>query len=117
MFGSKKQDPDVEYFAIFDTKVGNYRIPMSAINREQMIRDTENLFRNPQQSTNSLVINAEDYQLFKIGEYDFKTGTMVGTQHEHICNLHDLKAGVMQKMRAEALREQAASAQSETRGH
>lgn len=90
----KNETPDYEYFSIYDTKVGSYREPMLAINRHDMIRQIHSLFRDPAQAANVLITNAEDFAVFKVGEYTKKSGTIQGTQHEHIANLHDIRAMV-----------------------
>lgn len=94
---AKKQEADLEVFTIFDSKVGNYRLPMTAINKFDIIRQCESLFEDQQQVTNQLVTNAEDFAIFKIGEYDRKTGRLNESNHEHICDLKDLKVAVMRK--------------------
>lgn len=95
MFGkNNQQQPDFEYFTIFDSKVGIYREPMLAVNRHDMLRQVDGLFRDPQQKTNQLLTNAEDFSLFKVGEYSKKTGVITPCQHEHIANLHDIRAAV-----------------------
>lgn len=92
MFGKEKVKPELEMFTIFDSKTQSYRDPMLALNDQDMIRQVSNLFQDPQQTQNLLVLNAEDYSLFRIGYYSRKTGT-IETQHpEHIANLHDLRA-------------------------
>lgn len=93
----KKSDTikhDLEYFTIYDTKVGTYRVPMTAINHHDMLRQIDGLFRDPQQTNNQLVANAEDFSLFRIGYFDFATGEITTTRHEHIANLHDIRASV-----------------------
>lgn len=95
MFGKKDHEqPDFEYFTIFDSKVAAYRPPMLAINRHDMLRQLDGLFRDPNEQRNQLVTNAEDFSLFKIGSFSKKTGTIVGCNPEHIANLHDIRAAV-----------------------
>lgn len=90
----KKQQSDLEWFTIQDTKVGNYWSPTLAINRFDMIRQIEHTLR--EDKTNRLTMNPEDYALIKIGEYDRKTGTITPCAHEHICNITDLAVQVRQ---------------------
>lgn len=101
MFGQKKQDPDLEYFTIYDAKVGFYRIPMTALNRFDMLRQIESLFQDPNQKSNELFTYAEDFQLFKIGDYSKKTGQISPHTPEHIANLHEIKTSVLHKIQAE----------------
>lgn len=96
-----RQNPDLEYFVIFDSKVGVYREPMLAINRHDMLRQIDQIMRDPQNKLNQLVANAEDFALFKIGEYDKMKGVITTTQHEHIANLHDIRSAVQRRMLAE----------------
>lgn len=93
MFKSKKNS-DLEFFTIYDSKTESYREPMLAMNRLDMIRSLEGLFRDSRQVTNQLVTNSEDFALFKVGEFDRKTGLIVSTNHEHIINLHELRSSI-----------------------
>lgn len=96
--GKTEQEPDYQYFAIYDTKVGHYRMPMAAVNKFEMVREIEKLYRDPQQQANELVTNAEDFQVFKIGNYYKKQGILQGIQPEHVVNLHEIKSGVQRTM-------------------
>lgn len=93
----KKQNSDLEFFAIYDSKTESYREPMLAQNRLDMIRSLESLFRDDRQASNPLVTNSEDFSLFKVGEYDRKTGLIVSTNHEHIINFHELRSSFQNK--------------------
>lgn len=87
------QNPDMQFFAIYDTKVGHYEEPMPARSKLDMIRQLENTFKIHGEKS-KYFLNAEDYQLFSIAEYDKKTGNMETWQPEHVINLHDLKTQV-----------------------
>jgi len=92
MFGSKaKHQADLEVFTIFDTKTGSYEIPTFAINHLDLQRQIINMFKDPQQRQNKFLVNAEDYQIFRIGTYDRKTGQIQTIILEHVCNMHDLR--------------------------
>lgn len=93
----EKKVPDLKVFSIWDSKVQSYRSPQMAINNEDMIRQLMNMMRDPSQARNGLLVNAEDYQLFAIGIYDYKSGTLQGFQPEHVANLHELKAIVLRE--------------------
>lgn len=98
ILASKKTNQvDYEYFTIYDTKIDSYRMPMAAVNKFDMIRQIESLFRSPEQKDNQLITNAEDFQLFKIGEYEVKTGTFTAQRPQHVANLHEIKASLRQK--------------------
>lgn len=102
MFGSKEvKEPDLEFFTIYDSKGKQYRSPMSALNSQVMIRDICNMMRDPGQAKNQLLVNAEDFSLFKIASYDYSSGLMSVFNHEHVANLHDLRA-VVQAERVQA---------------
>lgn len=90
----KKNNADLEFFTIYDSKTESYREPMLAQNRFDMIRSLEGLYRDSRQATNQLITNAEDFALFKVGEFDRKTGLIVSTNHEHIINLHELRSSI-----------------------
>lgn len=91
-----KPKPDMEYYAIYDSKMGEYsdREPITAQNRIALIRAVTALFNNPQEKQNPLLVNAEDFQIFKIGEYTKRTATIAPCHPEHILNLHELKSAI-----------------------
>ena len=94
MFGKDQKRPDLEMFTIFDTKTATYRIPSYAINKYDLLRQIENMFKDPSQEKNDLNTNAEDFQVFKIGEYDRLTGQLAAQKPEHVANLHEIKASL-----------------------
>lgn len=83
-----------EYFTIYDSKVGVYREPILALNKHDILRQLDTLFREPDQKA-QLFTNAEDFQLFQVGSYDTLTGQITPEQPIHIANLHELKSAVM----------------------
>lgn len=93
MFGkNKQQDPDMEIFTIYDSKSQSYEIPTFAKNKNCLIRDVINIFRDPQSNNNKFKVNAEDYSIFKIAYFDKSTGTLTTQNMEHVANMHDLRA-------------------------
>lgn len=93
MFGKKSDlTPDLEMFTIYDSKTRSYDRPFFAINREDVVRELSNLMRDPTQKSNKLMINAEDYSVYKIGEYFKASGQITGHNLEHVVNLHDLRS-------------------------
>lgn len=97
MFNKKNERaPDLEVFTIYDSKVGAYDIPSFAINRHDLVRQVINMFKDPRQSNNKFLLNAEDYQIFKIGSYDKATGCLTTCNPEHIANVHELKTIAIQ---------------------
>lgn len=105
MFAKSKetQEADFEYFTIFDTKVGAYRQPTLAANKFDILRELETLFRDPANQKAQLFQNAEDFQLFSIGNFRKKTGTIMSWQPEHVANLQDIKSAVMRKVEVEEM--------------
>lgn len=96
MFSKKEEIPaDLEYFTIFDTKVGHYKTPMLVINKHEMFRELERFMRNPENKTDPLYTNAEDFQLFSVGNFTKKTGLINSWKPEHVANLHEIKSLVM----------------------
>jgi len=83
---------DFEVFTIFDTKTSSYDLPTLAPNHLDLQRQIINMFKQPEQRQNKYLVNAEDYQIFRIGTYDRKQGAIQPIIAEHICNMHDLKA-------------------------
>lgn len=95
MFSRTKQTeeiPDIELFTIYDSKTKSYGTPTQAINRHDLMRNIVNMFQDPGQKANMLLLNAEDYSVFKIGSYSKKTGQIESQELEHVVNMHDLRA-------------------------
>lgn len=94
MFGKKEEqhNADMELFTIYDGKTQSYEIPGYAVNQNDMIRQMLNMFRDPKQSENRFLINAEDFSIFSLGTYDKKTGRIMATELRHVANLHDLRS-------------------------
>lgn len=92
MFGKKDSQPDYEMFAIYDTKVDSYDMPLYGMNQHDIIREITNRFTDQQRNENKYYRNAEDYQLFKIGSYTKKSGALITQNPEHVANLHELKS-------------------------
>lgn len=91
MFGKSKQDPDLEVFTVYDSKSGVYDAPALSPNKNVLLRDVINMLRDPQQSKNKYLTNAEDFSIFKIGSYSKRTGLIEGHNPEHIANMHELR--------------------------
>lgn len=92
MFGrnSTENQSDLEIFAIYDTKAKAYKPPAFAKNRHIAVRDLTNVMRdNPK---HELFLNAEDFQVFKLGSYSFQSGKIEAHPPEHVANLHEIKA-------------------------
>lgn len=93
MFGKNaSKNSDLEFFTIYDSKSKIYSRPMSAMNREDMVRQVTNMMRDPQQAQNPYLINAEDFSLFSCAKFSSQTGQIFSEQLEHIVNFHDLRA-------------------------
>lgn len=101
MFGKHaKEDtlptnPDSEIFLIYDSKSNSYRQPILAPDKWDMIRSYENMLRNNADDT--IIHNAEDYAIFKVGHYFKKTGKITLHEKEHIANLHEVKYSYLQR--------------------
>lgn len=78
----------IQYFAIKDVKVG-FKSPFAAHNEQEAVRMIENTMNS--QGENELKMNAQDYQLYKIGEFCDQTGKFEGIDPEFVCNLIDYK--------------------------
>jgi len=86
---------DVEFFTVFDSKSKSYTEPFPARNSDCVLRDFANAFRDPEAPRkNRYYQNAEDFAIFKIGNFDLKTGRMVSHNVEHVVNLHDVRTMV-----------------------
>lgn len=101
MFGQKKQtQEDVVFVTIFDTKTTSYKDPIQAESHATILRALSNNMTNPQMAFDQYVKNAEDFQLFKIGSFDRKTGMITAHQPEHLANLQDIKSMALERERA-----------------
>lgn len=105
MFKSKnqEQEPDLEMFVIYDTKSNTYGNPTYEKNRHVLIRETLNMMKDPAQAKNPILLNAEDFSVFKIGNYYKKTGVLEAHQQEHVANMHDLRSMVQRETQQPAL--------------
>lgn len=94
MFGKSKEksNTEIEIFTVFDSKAATYDFPAFAPNKNTLMRDVINMLKDPQQSKNKYLLNAEDYAIFKIGSFDKLTGLLTSQNLEHVANMHDLRA-------------------------
>lgn len=92
MFKKQEQEPDLEFFTIYDSKAQVYERPWFAKNKNVLIREVINMFKDPQQAQNRFLTNAEDYSLYKIAQFDNTTGQVKSQNLEHVANMHDLRA-------------------------
>lgn len=95
-----EEKPDLCLFAIYDSKAGNWPKPPSySKNGDTIIRDIKREFRTLQDlRENHIMSNAEDYQLFMVGSYSFKTGQIEGFKPVHICNFFELKSDLIRDL-------------------
>lgn len=105
MFSSNKpQDPDLEFFAVHDSKTNSYKQPFPAPNSAVCIREFQNAFKAPNAiEVNEFYRNPEDYKLYKVGAFYLKTGKLVAQEPEHVISFHDLHAAVNLKTSPRAL--------------
>lgn len=99
------RQPDFRYYVIYDTKTKSYGIrqPMPSMTDAEMVRQVTNLLKDPSQfSQNELFTNAEDFQLFSIGDFCKKTGTLDSWQPQHIANFHELKSTALEMFKKES---------------
>lgn len=97
---------DLQVYAIYDSKSGAYQMPIFGTNHLVISRELEQLFSDPnQQKGNFLVSNPEDYTLFKIGEYDRKSGKLTEKTPESIFNLLEIKSMITARQNTAPLRD------------
>lgn len=96
-FLKKETNHDLEIFTIYDSKSQSYREPTYAKNKFVIMRELEQLYRDKSQINNQLVTNAEDFSLFKIGEYWLKNGQIESCKPTHIANMHEIKASLQDR--------------------
>lgn len=99
MFGKNKtEEPDGEFFTVYDSKSKSYSEPFPAPNAAVLMRDFLTAFRNREAAEkNRYYQNAEDYSIFRAGSFDLKTGLIQASNLEHVANMHDLRAMVAQQ--------------------
>lgn len=98
MFGKKDtKDKDYEAFVIFDSKAGYYGMPIFVRTHHELLRDLTNMFRDPKEARNKLLLNSEDFSIFRIGYYNQSKGEFVPQNNEHIANIIDLRSMIMRE--------------------
>lgn len=88
----KKEQVDLEIFAIYDSITNSYRNPIFAPNHLDLQRAFINQMKDQNQADNQFFTNAEDFSIFRIGTYDRKTGNIQLTNKERVAYMHELKA-------------------------
>lgn len=89
--GQTSGQVDLMAFTIYDSKTESYREPVFAVNEHDLIRQfTDVMSKNKEK--NPYYQNAEDYSIFKIGEYNFKKGNLQAMKPVHVVNIHELRA-------------------------
>lgn len=78
----------INIYSIKDTKVGAFKSPFYAQNNMVAMRSLKNAVND--KNGGELYLNAEDFQLFNLGEFDDITGQITNNV-EFICNAIDLK--------------------------
>lgn len=86
----------MQIYVIYDAKTDSYNDPSYAPNDGDLCRQLVNMFRDPRQSMNKYLLNAEDYQIFGIGNYCYKTGSIEAHPPQHIANMHELRTAAVE---------------------
>lgn len=79
----------LEIYAIKDTKVGEFQNPFYQRSKGEAIRSVTAAV-NDLRPDNHYAKFANDYELWKLGEFDAKTG-QISSNIEHVVNCCDLK--------------------------
>lgn len=105
MFG-RKNDRQVDQciYVIYDSKVGSYGDINYAVNDADLCRQFVRMFRDPKQSQNKYLLDADDYSLFCIGDYEYATGTIVPCSARKVVGLHELRFAAQKLMQEDAVR-------------
>ncbi len=77
-------------FVIFDTKAKSYGTPIT-VPTEQDVFVALKYIVNDETLKHDYTAHPEDFQLFRIGEYDVTEGVLTSVPHEHVTTLHMLK--------------------------
>lgn len=100
MFGKVRENArqaDRKFYVMYDTKTESYADPVIAVNDADFYRNLWNMFKQ-QGEQNRYYANAQDYQVFSIGDYCFKTGTISSWEPTHVLNCHELRAALESEM-------------------
>lgn len=76
-------------YAIKDNLAGDFWAPELAQEDALYIRKTKYIMH--QDTKQMIYTNASDYSIYKLGEFDVKTGKIVSCDPEFVVNLIDLK--------------------------
>jgi len=97
MFNSKKTaQVDFALFTIYDSKTQSYRPPTVAVNDQDILRGIYNEFEQSKEK-NGMYANAEDYALYKIGQFNQKTGQLESHDPLHVVNFHEIRSAIQAK--------------------
>ena len=81
---------NMKIYSIKDTKVGAFKSPFYSHNDSVAIRSLQNVVNDP--NAGELHLNAEDFQLYRLGEFNDITGDILSNV-EFVANAIDLKKG------------------------
>lgn len=100
MFGQKEIAADLEVFSIYDTKSESYGMPQMAKNALLLIREYENQFPEMMKQKSLIATHPEDYILFKVGSFTFKTGKLKTCDPTSVIGFHEIKNSAMSRVQA-----------------
>lgn len=80
----------IKIYSIKDNKVGAFKTPFYSNNDMVAVRSLKNAVND--KSAGELFLNAEDFSLYSLGEFDEITGEITG-QVQFVANAIDLKKG------------------------
>lgn len=106
MFGKKKSDRQVDQvmYAIYDQVAECYSDLSYASNDQDLCRQLVNMFRDPRQSQNRYLLNAEDFTVYRVGNYNYQSGTVQAEDHKRVCNLVELRSAAERLQRESDVR-------------
>lgn len=81
----------INAYSVFDSTILAYSRPFYAVRDEAMSREFQNLINNPECPNQNWRENSEDFQLFRIGEYDDSTAVFKSFPPVSVCTLASLK--------------------------
>lgn len=85
------EEADFSLYTVYDSKSRTYRMPSTSKNNEVLVRDLIAMLASPEQVENQMRSNPEDFSVFKVAEFDQKTGQLKSINLEHVVNLIDIK--------------------------
>lgn len=93
-----EKQTDMQVFSIYDSITQSYRLPGYAVNIYDLQRQFEQMMRDPKQQQADIFTSPQDFTVFRIGDFDRKTGLFNFTKTaEPVLRMHEFVAQIIQR--------------------